>query len=558
MEVRVYKSPSIEEVQTALLKDGEIHVWDRIDSAKEVREFLSKTGSREAIITKDDVKAFLGDINPLGCEIVVLSRGRMTLEIGDTLFTVTREGITVKNGPNIQDQVPRRTKNKYITFKIVPYDSNLRVELETYSFNIPKARGMTASSDAYCQWFLPSRIRWISYTHDSDIEAFYQKHTDYIVKKECALNIVFYEFFNRHSEGNFSFDDYVECMGFTGVEACTLELAAVLSSMGHRVTICVVPFKGGDVFVDAHGIRYCAIDKVGEWGQVDVFVPHCFPFDYYPARVYDLLDKNKTKIVTWFHHRLANNVFNGHELLVRAGFDVRFAYPSHFASKPFYLNDFTSHQAIINGAINPALFPSTFPSTEIKKGNWVFHADVNRGLPLSLDAFKKVREVTPDAARTFVIATNSIDVKAIDLPEASKFIGSIGKKSLVDLLVQSDYFVYGLTNEKDEVYHDTFSQCVLEAMACGVIVLTWDVACMREVYGDLAVLLEPPEFPGYSPSADTGINSAMNSDPFVKKVIALERNPDAKEALRRRAFEWASRQTWESRAMDFLRLIKNK
>lgn len=50
-------------------------------------------------------------------------------------------------------------------------------------------------------------------------------------------------------------------------------------------------------------------------------------------------------------------------------------------------------------------------------------------------------------------------------------------------------------------------------MASGVLVVSWDAACMREVCGDHITLIPTPAFPGYDPHHHDGINKAMLDPP---------------------------------------------
>ncbi|MEW5315190.1 MAG: hypothetical protein WDW38_006636 [Sanguina aurantia] len=80
-------------------------------------------------------------------------------------------------------------------------------------------------------------------------------------------------------------------------------------------------------------------------------------------------------------------------------------------------------------------------------------------------------------------------------------ITGLSKSSLARRLRTCDIFVYPLILDCGSVHHDTFACVVLEAMASGVLVVTWDVACLRGVYGDLITLVPTPICPGYDPAS---------------------------------------------------------
>lgn len=130
--------------------------------------------------------------------------------------------------------------------------------------------------------------------------------------------------------------------------------------------------------------------------------------------------------------------------------------------------------------------------------------------------------------------------------------GSLSKSALASLLSRSDYFVYPLSLEDGRVHHDTYGSAVLEALAMGVVVVTWGVACMPGVYGDRVVLLEPD---GHDRFARFARNPWMNSDSAVEllgeAVLGLERDQDRKRGLRERGTSWARSQTWASRVNSY-------
>jgi hypothetical protein len=408
------------------------------------------------------------------------------------------------------------------------------------------------SSTGVAYWTRPSFVEWLTYVDAKDIQLRYQ----------TPMRFVFYNYIGEGDKNLplYSYAAYVNQFGFSGVDASILELSRALAALGHDVTICLAPYNG-PTCTDAVGIRYCSIDAVKDWTTVDVFCPAHFPFDYNPFQIYQRLDRSRAKIVTWFHHRLSTKIFQGHEMLVKAGFDVRFVYPSKYAALPFFENSYTPHQAIIGGGIDPEIFPKELPNSDLKRGKWVFHAGIGRGFTRSIDVFEKVPGAEAFTLCYWYQQDEGEDVEALrrDHPRVS-VAGRLGKRSLVQRLCDSDYFAYFLSSPGHPPYHDTYSQCVLEAMACGVIVVTWDVACMREVYGDRILLVPPPD--GYDGSGDPVDHPFFHSNEavemFAKAITALEADPESKEAMRRRAFEWAREQTWDRRAQAFLNICEQR
>ena len=118
--------------------------------------------------------------------------------------------------------------------------------------------------------------------------------------------------------------------------------------------------------------------------------------------------------------------------------------------------------------------------------------------------------------------------------------------------------MYPLVLPNGAVHHDTYACCVHEAMASGVLVVTWDVACFRDVYPVGTLVLVPPiPYPAYNPHAAYGVNPALSSPEAIARlcdaVVALDRNPKRKETMRTIAREWALQHTWDDSTAAFVK-----
>lgn len=84
--------------------------------------------------------------------------------------------------------------------------------------------------------------------------------------------------------------------------------------------------------------------------------------------------------------------------------------------------------------------------------------------------------------------------------------------------------------------------------------VTWNVACIPGVYGDLVIALEP-QGKGYDPSARFASNPWAKSDSAVavlgESILSLEKNISRKQQLRKRGIEWAASQTWDARVDEY-------
>ena len=183
------------------------------------------------------------------------------------------------------------------------------------------------------------------------------------------------------------------------------------------------------------------------------------------------------------------------------------------------------------------------------------HACFERGGSLSLNVFDSVKK----DGWIFNVAgyaglPDFSDKKRDDV----NILGSLNKIDLINLLNKSDYFVYGLVLPNGiSVHHDTYASSILEALACGVIVITWDVSYLRDIYGDNIILIPPPFYEGYDPHDSYGkSNPAMlDPQPFVDAINFLDNHHDEKEELRERARIWALQQTWDIPAKAMHKLL---
>jgi glycosyltransferase involved in cell wall biosynthesis len=155
-----------------------------------------------------------------------------------------------------------------------------------------------------------------------------------------------------------------------------------------------------------------------------------------------------------------------------------------------------------------------------------------------------VREASPAAATDLIFASYYT-------PDGGR---SLSKRALAELVASAEFFVYPLVLQSGRVHHDTFACVVLEALAGSVDVVTWDAACLREVFGgDRVALVPPPACPGYDPRARFGCNPRMLTDDAVAAlaatVLAVAALPAGERERRRRAAAaWANGQTWMDKA----------
>ena len=113
----------------------------------------------------------------------------------------------------------------------------------------------------------------------------------------------------------------------------------------------------------------------------------------------------------------------------------------------------------------------------------------------------------------------------------------VDKKTLFTHLAESEYFIYPLYTPYKDVHKDTFACTVAEALALGVIVVTYPLGALPENYKDYCVWLDAPpntnldlmQTEKLSKDEEGFFNYTEN---IVNKINHLENNPKVKEHYR--------------------------
>lgn len=362
------------------------------------------------------------------------------------------------------------------------------------------------------------------------------------------MKFLFY-FLNENSwrDAPLSYTSLISRCGFSGTETALLEMAKHLVDKGHSVQIYGDP----NTYTD-HNIQYIAehdLDKVDT--DVDWYSPLFFLSYNAHMQLLHRLNPARTKVFLWFHCFIEDRYI----IDLKNRFRVYGQYVCRYVADAYsHIVDKTNSWVVYNG-VNTIFTTEQIPST--KQGNWIFHATYERGGNVARQIFSKVNALTPDVAKTL----NMLSYYTPDVHRnisSSNIInhGSKTKLEVRDLLLQSDYFVYPLVLDDGRVHHDTFGSVMLEALACGVIVIVWDVACVSTVYGDHVVKIPVPDHVKhyYNPHARFASCHWMLSDEaqqmFIDKINELEADQAKKEQIRAKGVEWARAITWDVLAAD--------
>lgn len=349
--------------------------------------------------------------------------------------------------------------------------------------------------------------------------------------------------------------------GFSGTDSSMLEIASGLSHHSHGVRVLSggpashVPAPGG-------GVRYLSParsyldhpDRTADLASVDVFViVYILPNGHEELlEVMKRLTSPRLKVVLWCH-----SIYTPHDVLVvehacrtpvgRRPVPLLLVGVSDFVSRHMRHSPSSSYVTIQN-AINPDIFQEGI-ACDKKKNSMIFCAAYERGGRIARAVHAHLQTVTQDMGQMNVCSYCD-----------SNKGPSLSKRALSSLMRTCDFMVYPLVLDDTQVHHDTFACVVLEAMASGVLVVSWDVACLREVYGDRITLVPTPDFAGYDPHAHAGRNGAMLEPASIVRlsdaVKGLMDLPHAvREGRRTLARSWALDQTWGKRVQSLCEAV---
>lgn len=360
------------------------------------------------------------------------------------------------------------------------------------------------------------------------------------------MHFLFYIADRSNKVAEFSYQSMINNAGFSGTDASVLEMAHFLvNKYGQQVTIMI------DANIDAYvsdGVTIISQSNIlnYDFSNVDFFSPCFFCNTMITMYLIDLLPKTCI-FAYWVHsfHTVLDNA--GLKFAASKFINKIYICPSKFVES-FYID--SNRTIVIPNGINPGIFDGKH-AKHAKNGNFVFHPTFDRGGMVAAKVFKMFKDKYGYGTLHFASYKNNDMNEDID----AIFHGSLSKMELRNLLNSCDYFIYPLSYPLAfGTHHDTYACVVHEAMACGVIVISWNVACLQDVYKDNIILVDPIPYPGYSPFSMHSANPNLASDNGVcalfDKIVYLENNPDIKRDIRERAKKWAldHDQTWESQA----------
>lgn len=332
--------------------------------------------------------------------------------------------------------------------------------------------------------------------------------------------------------------------GFSGTDTAVIETCKFLADNGHTVWIYGATTE---TFID-YGIIMVSIKDVATipWKDIDYFSPIFYLYNSDVWNVINIISPKRTKIFLT-HHCHIEHKFT--KYLEELGFSVVNQYVSNFVKRNAYPYN-TNYDIISNGLHE--IFFNRVDLSKKQKGVWVNCSIFERGGEMCLKIFEYVRSIAPNVATEINFASymNTDIEHFINLPSYIKFHGSIPKSKIIKLLDKAEYFIYPQILSNNNVTHDTYSTVILEAISRGIIVIAWDVAGLRENFGDHIILIPTPKFPNYDPYAKQGNNPLLKSFDSIQKfadvITYLENNPYEKTKMIEKNLLWVKDKTWNN------------
>jgi glycosyltransferase involved in cell wall biosynthesis len=181
-----------------------------------------------------------------------------------------------------------------------------------------------------------------------------------------------------------------------------------------------------------------------------------------------------------------------------------------------------------------------------EKHSFVFHAGFDRGGHITCEVFKRLNL---DNKKLYVCGYDTL--RNVAYNDNIEFLNSIDKSLLFNILSKTEYFIYPLVapnnitngNPPNLVHKDTFGCVIAEALAHNVIVLTYPVGAVKEIYGDHLIYLPFPSnaninsLNSFEMTFDETLNSEEAITTIIKMVEFLEARPELKEIVKKRGRE---------------------
>jgi glycosyltransferase involved in cell wall biosynthesis len=193
---------------------------------------------------------------------------------------------------------------------------------------------------------------------------------------------------------------------------------------------------------------------------------------------------------------------------------------------------------VIGNSINLDYFDKDLVKT---KNRFVYCSDPTRGLDILLKCWPKIIESNPDATLDIYFSKLPIEMqKIVDSHDEIKFNGKIPEKQLCQELCRSDVFFYPNRS------HETYGIVCQQALAAGTIVVARRYSGLITTIGAGGKLI-----PG-------NVDSTEWQEKAVGYINGILADQVFKQKVQANAMVYGRRNTWDTRASEWFKLLKNE
>lgn len=239
---------------------------------------------------------------------------------------------------------------------------------------------------------------------------------------------------------------------------------------------------------------------------------------------------NELNIIENFIKKYSNNL------------NVQLIFPSEWASNAYdYYNKIGEKHIIYNPLIEDILIDNNECCNKIAN-SFIWCACYERGGDIAIKVFNKLTLNN----KIMNICDYNTNIH-IDICDNIIFKGSCDKKTIYDLLAKTEYFIYPLvlSYPNYDVHKDTFACCVAEAIAHGIIVITYPTGALYELYKDYVIFAPLPQnvtiedIQSYNIYKTPYFHTDENINAIISIINDLEANPEKKTNIRNKCMEFA-------------------
>lgn len=159
----------------------------------------------------------------------------------------------------------------------------------------------------------------------------------------------------------------------------------------------------------------------------------------------------------------------------------------------------------------------------------------HKNIELALKVISKIKEecklVIVGKDSEYILKLKKV-AKELKIQDKVNFIGYVPDEELPSLYYYSKAFLY-------PTLYEGFGLPILEAMACGTVVISADNSSLPEVYGDSALVFK-----------------SNDENDLREKMITALTNDELREGLIKKSFDNIRRFSWEKTAREVYKLIK--